>query len=129
MNARLGNRSNQYTDYAVSTMDGRIQNCPLCRQTNYNEIHILIICPALDNVRAHLRISPKQSLKQFIERYIRQTKMMNAVDQAKYFLGHNQKLTKFEYAKRGFILEGLVSSFFDIWKSKLNCPAFRQRYF
>ena len=80
MNARLGNRCNSYKDYAITTQNGRVQTCPICKKYLLDEVHILITCPLLQKYRHILKILNNQTLKQLLDQYILEDRRINAVE-------------------------------------------------
>ena len=116
MNARLGNRSAEYKEFAPHTQDGRIQQCPLCRNVWFNEVHLLIECKMLDTFRKQLKIKQGITLYALFESYRRKDSSADLYTLARMFLGQERGLKKMDYVKRGIILEAIVEKFFNLWQ-------------
>ena len=50
-NAGLGNRDSEMSIYGISDENGRVKVCQLCHNGNNNEVHLLVECPNMLDVR------------------------------------------------------------------------------
>ena len=117
-NAKLGNRDDHLKDLAVSNHQDRIVTCPLCLKGPNNEIHLLVQCTAMVDVRKSLNVSEEISLQSWID--TNRQLGEQPVNIVRKFLGGQKNLPLQDYVTRGYILIELRDQFFSKIHMRLN---------
>ena len=117
-NAKLGNRDDHLKDLAVSNHQDRVITCPLCLKGSNNEIHLLVQCTAMVDVRKSLNVSEEVSLQSWIDTNRQQGEQ--PVNIVRKFLGGQKNLALQDYVTRGYILIELRDQFFSKIHMRLN---------
>ena len=116
-NSGIGNRTDRFSKYSEITDNGRVMLCPLCSNGPNLEIHMILKCRKLKQVRKKYKLMEGISLQKFINN--KHGKSEDGI--LRDFFGGLKEPIAF-YMDRGLCLMFLRREFFEQWTNICGEP-------
>ena len=110
-NAGLGNRTDKLARYGLDLDNGRILKCPLCKNGNNNEIHLVIDCNIMNDIRTSHKLLEGESFKSWLNN----RRQDDSLTKMREFMGGYKLLSFANYLDRGLFLMMIRRVFFERW--------------